>query len=201
MQQLTSLFSFFFWSLNKDSCPFQICKSLFYLIISPLSWSNLSFPQQQPKEGGLTVELLRVFTIKLLRILRFGRFGLCFFCQYTDRWSSKLPGDFSYFLLICVETSQSCSLTFKITCQDCPGAPRQVNNLLTWQQQKDPMKSSHGSTGCRTPHTQESQRSVRVRCVRGELFKRFCLNNLSSLGAPPTGTSLDHFFRTSLHHQ
>lgn len=172
MQQLTSPYflCFVFYFLVIEQRLIQICKSLFYLIINSLSWSNLSLPQQKRKEGGLTVELLRVFTIKLLRILRFGRFGLCFFFQYTDRWSSKLPGDFSCFLLICVETSQSVSLTFKVTCQDCPGAPRQVNNLLTWQQQKDPMKSSHGSTGCRTPHTQESQRSVRVRCVRGELF-------------------------------
>lgn len=43
------------------------------------------------------------------------------------------------------------------------------------------MKSSHGATGCRTPHAHESQRAVRVKCWRGELFFRYCLNNLLSI--------------------
>lgn len=54
------------------------------------------------------------------------------------------------------------------------------------------MKSSHGATGCRTPHTQESQRSVRVRCLRGELFldSVWIIYHQRQLGAPPTGTLL-----------
>lgn len=52
------------------------------------------------------------------------------------------------------------------------------------------MKSSHGATGCRTPHTQVSQCSVRERCVRGELFldSVWIIYHQRQLGAPPTGT-------------